>query len=634
MTNPNHADATHGDPTRSRLAALALGALGVVYGDLGTSPIYAFREAIQATAQGGVNRAEVLGILSLILWALTLVVTIKYVLVIMRMDNKGEGGNLALMALAQHAIKKRPPFLLAIGIFGAAMFYGDAALTPAISVLSAVEGITVAAPNFSHHAILPISIVIIGALFAIQSFGTGRMGAWFGPIISLWFLVLGALGLLHLSSNLDVLNAFNPLYGIRFLAEHGAKSLAVLGLVFLTLTGAEALYADMGHFGRKAISTTWFSLVFPALALNYLGQGALVLSNPAAAASPFFMMAPDWFIWPFVLLTMAATLIASQSIISGAFSLTRQAIQLGLLPRLEIRFTNKEQEGQIYIPALNNMLLVTVLALVVSFESSKHLASAYGVSVTGAMLATTVLAFVVLRSQLGWSLPKVLMLIAPLVAIELVFLWANLLKILQGGWFPLLLSSGLMVLMQTWSRGRDILSIKMQQESMTMVGFLDQLRATPPLRVPGVAVYLTSEPDQVPMALLHNLKHNHVLHQKNLIVSVHTADTPYIDNHDRLRLVRMNDDFDHCALHYGFMEMPDVPKTLESYYQTADGRGLDLATTSFFLGKRTVLPSPQGGMPLWQDKLFVFLSRIANNPADFFKIPKENTVEIGSQIVV
>ena len=634
MTTPNHADPNLSETSRSRLAALSLGALGVVYGDLGTSPIYAFREAIQATAQGGVNRAEVLGILSLILWALTLVVTIKYVLVIMRMDNKGEGGNLALMALAERALKKRPPFLLAIGIFGAAMFYGDAALTPAISVLSAVEGLKVAAPDLNHAIILPISIVIIGALFAVQSYGTGRMGAWFGPIISVWFLVLGALGLVHLSSNLDVLNAFNPLYGIRFLAEHGAKSLVVLGLVFLTLTGAEALYADMGHFGRKAISATWFSLVFPALALNYLGQGALVLNNPAAIESPFFMMAPDWFIWPFVLLTMLATIIASQSIISGAFSLTRQAIQLGLLPRLEIRFTNKEQEGQIYVPAISKLLLVAVLVLVVSFESSKHLASAYGVSVTGAMVATTVLAFVVLRSQLGWSVPKVLMLIAPLVAIELIFLWANLLKILEGGWFPLLLSSGLMVLMQTWSRGRDILSIKMQQESMTMVGFLNQLRASPPLRVSGMAVYLTSEPDQVPMALLHNLKHNHVLHQKNLIVSVHTADTPYVDNHDRLRLVRLNDDFDHCALHYGFIEMPDVPKTLESYYQTADGQGLDLATTSFFLGKRTILPSPQGGMPLWQDKLFVFLSRIANNPADFFKIPKENTVEIGSQIVV
>ncbi|MBM3602528.1 MAG: potassium transporter Kup [Alphaproteobacteria bacterium] len=616
------------------MAALALGALGVVYGDLGTSPIYAFREAIQATAQGGVNRAEVLGILSLILWALTLVVTIKYVLVIMRMDNKGEGGNLALMALAQHALKKRPPYLLAIGIFGAAMFYGDAALTPAISVLSAVEGLKVAAPNFSQGAILPISIVIIGALFAMQSFGTGRMGAWFGPIISLWFLVLGALGAVHLCDNLDVLNAFNPLYAIRFLAEHGAQSLAVLGLVFLTLTGAEALYADMGHFGRKAISATWFSLVFPALALNYLGQGALVLSNPAAAESPFFMMAPDWFIWPFVLLTMAATVIASQSIISGAFSLTRQAIQLGLLPRLEIRFTNKEQEGQIFIPALNNMLLVTVLALVVSFESSKHLATAYGVSVTGAMIATTVLAFVVLRYRLSWCLSKTLMLIVPLVAIELVFLWANLLKILQGGWFPLLLSSGLMVLMQTWSRGRDILSLKMQQESMTMTDFLVQLRATPPLRVPGVAVYLTSEPDQVPMALLHNLKHNHVLHQKNLIVSVHTANSPVVDNHERLRVVRLNPDFDRCELHYGFMEMPDVPHAMERYYQNADGQGLRMDATSFFLGKRTVLPSPQGGMPLWQDKLFVFLSRIANNPADFFKIPKENTVEIGSQIVV
>jgi KUP system potassium uptake protein len=632
-SGPNsHPQAAH---TPKKFWGLALGALGVVYGDLGTSPIYAFREAIHAIAGAdGLQRAEVLGVVSLALWSLILIVSLKYVLLIMRMDNRGEGGNLALMALAQRAVGRRTPLLLVLGIFGASMFYGDAILTPAISVLSAVEGIKVAAPNFNEQLVVPITVVIILLLFAVQSRGTGRMGLWFGPILTLWFVALAVLGVANLRTDLGVLAAFNPVYAVDFLAAQGRQAVVVIGLIFLTVTGAEALYADMGHFGRRAIRFTWVALVFPALALNYLGQAALVLHNPDAIADPFFKMAPDWFIWPLVLLTMSATVIASQSIITGTFSLTQQAIQLGLLPRLEIRCTNREQRGQIYVPAINGLVLVGVLLLVVTFKSSGNLASAYGVAVVGAMIATTFLTVAVLRYGRGWSWLATIAVVLPFLLLESGFFAANLMKIMHGGWLPLMLGLGLMLLMQTWSRGRDILAEKMKKKAMPLTRLVKQLAEHPPLRVPGIAVYLTSESHLVPISLLHNLKHNHVLHEHNWIVSVVTTDLPYVPTAERAEVHRVSDDFISYNLRYGFMEMPDVPKTLRAIHKYETGEKLHMADVSFFLSRRTVMPSPQGGMPLWQDQLFVFLSRLARNPVDFFHISHEKTVEIGTQIVV
>lgn len=612
---------------------LALGACGVVYGDIGTSPIYAFRESLNGAREGGIARSEVLGVISLMLWALIFVVTIKYVVFVMRADNKGEGGVLSLMALAQKAIGARSQFVFILGVIGAALFYGDAILTPAISVLSAIEGFKVAVPNFNDALVVPISIGILVGLFMVQARGTGKVGAWFGPIMAFWFLVLAVLGLMHISDDWAILQAFNPAYAFSFLFTHGVSAFIVLGSVFLCVTGAEALYADMGHFGRKPIRWAWMAFVFPCLALNYLGQGAMVLAYPERAENPFFLLAPDWALLPLVLLTAVATIIASQAVITGAFSLTQQAIQLGLLPRLQIQFTNEEQRGQIYLPQINWLLLAGVLMLVLMFQTSSNLAAAYGIAVTATMLVDSFLLFIVAWKLWKWQPGFAALFVTPFIAVDLAFLSANLLKVAAGGWVPLLLGCCLIIVMLTWVRGSGILFEKTRRDSVRLVELMRMLQTKPPARVPGTAIFLTSDADMAPIALMHNLKHNKVLHEKNVILSVKTADVPRVRMEDRITLEKIGDDFLRMEMNFGFMESPNVPLAL-AVLRKSGGPKFDIMSTSFFLGRRTLVASPTSGMPAWQDKLFVALAKSAANATDFFHIPSGRAVELGAQIVV
>jgi len=633
----------HGEK-RGAFWLLAVGSMGVVFGDIGTSPLYAFRSALSTMEGETVLRADIYGIVSLALWALIMVVTVKYVLFLMRADNKGEGGVLSLMALAQRAMGHRTLVVFILGLLGAALFYGDAVITPAISVLSAIEGLRTI-PSLGHSVdtgvVMTISVAILLALFLVQSRGTAKVGAFFGPIMLLWFAVILALGVTHLLDDPRVFFSLNPVYGIEFLVRHGFVAFLVLGSVFLCVTGAEALYADMGHFGRWPIQSAWLFLVLPCLALNYLGQGAAALhtlSIAVARGEPmpdrnwFFIMAPPELRAALVVLATVATIIASQAVITGAYSLSQQAIQLGLLPRLDVRRTSETQTGQIFLPQINLMLLVGVLLLVVMFQTSDNLSHAYGLAVTGTMLVTTTLAYIVVRRMWKWGPFRTALLIGPLVVMDLTFLAANALKFLSGGWAPVLIGLMLFLVMFTWNRGTQLLADKTRRDSVPLKDLAEILKNRAPHRVAGTAVFLTSDPDVAPVALMHNLKHNKVLHEKNVILTVITAETPRVRDEDRLLIKPISPDFTKVTITYGFMESPNLPRALALCRK--QGLKFDIMSTSFFVGRRTVVPAVQSGMPLWQDKLFIFLMKNATNPTDFFSIPPGRVVELGTQVTV
>ncbi len=623
--------------------ALSLGSTGVVYGDIGTSPLYAFRAALTPLADRA-RAADVIGVVSLALWAMVLVVTVKYVLFVMRADNKGEGGVLSLMALVQRTQGRRTRFVFALGLIGAALFYGDSIITPAVSVLGAEDGLKTLpgiGPHVTDSLIMLISVVILFALFLVQSRGTARIGAFFGPIMVVWFVVIAAMGVSHILDSPAIFQAVNPWFGLRLLITHGYVGFLVLGSVFLTVTGGEALYADMGHFGRWPIQAAWLFFVLPALALNYLGQGAFVLhmlqsahaaGRPLADANWFYLMAPEHLRLPLAVLATFASVIASQAVITGAFSLSQQAILLGLLPRMNVRRTSETHTGQIYLPQVNSLLLLGVLVLVVMFRTADNLAHAYGLAVTGTMLVTTILAFMVARRMWGWKLWQALALAAPLALLDLTFLSANVLKVASGGWFPILMGGALFLVMATWVRGSRILSDKTRREAIPLTDLMQMLSARRPHRVPGTAVFLTSDPEMAPVALMHNLKHNKILHDKNVILTVRTAETPRVPEAKRVEISPINDDFRKVVVHYGFMETPNVPKALGVCRK--QGLKFDIMSTSFFLGRRSVVPSAQSGMPLWQDNIYIFLLKNAANPTDFFRIPPGRVVEMGAQVTV
>lgn len=627
------------------MRALTLGALGVVFGDIGTSPIYAFREALGQAAADGIVAGEIFGVLSLALWALIIVVTCKYVLFLMRADNEGEGGVLALMALAMRTSKRRGMLLLFLGAAGAALFYGDGIITPALSVLSAVEGLKTI-PHFGHHIghgeIILITSIILCALFWMQSRGTAIVAKLFGPICLLWFVTIAAMGLIHIFDEPGILVAISPSYAVMFMMNHGVAGLFVLGAVFLTVTGAEALTADMGHFGARPIRIGWFSIVFPALVLNYFGQGAFALKKLELAAINgtvfvnqdwFFLMAPGAFRIPLVLLATFATVIASQAVITGAYSITQQAIQLGMLPRLKIRQTSEHAAGQVYLPAITTLLFVGVMILVLGFGSSSAMAAAYGIAVTGTMVVTTSLAFIVVRRTWGWNLGLSLALILPFLAIDLFFFGANILRVYEGGWVPLLIALGVGVVIVTWIRGRKLLLTLDQSQAIAIDELARILTARPPERVSGTAVFLTADKGSAPNALLHNLKHNKILHERNLVLTIKTLGQPVVAPNNRLHVTKIDANFDKAVLTYGFMESPDVPNDLSSALAIRE-TPLEPLQTSYFIGRSTLRPSKNSGMPFWQDLLFIFLYRNAADPTDFFRIPPNRVVELGSQMTI
>ena len=612
---------------------LTLGSIGVVYGDIGTSPLYALRESVTAAVGAGNPASEpvVLGILSLIIWALLIVVTAKYVLILLRADNNGEGGTLALMALASRGLGPTASFVILLGIISGALFYGDAMITPALSVLSAIEGLKIVTPAFEPY-VVPVTVLILIALFTVQSRGTAKVAAYFGPITLVWFIALAAAGAWHIAQNPGVLAAFDPRHGIGFLASHKLIGFLTLGAVFLVVTGTEALYADLGHFGRRPIQTAWLLVALPALTLNYLGQGSLVLADPKTIENPFFLLYPDWALIPMVALATAATVIASQAVITGAYSLTRQAIQLGLLPRLEIRHTSAALIGQVYMPRVNTLLLIGVLLLVVMFRSSSALASAYGIAVTGTMVVTTMLAFIVIWKVWRWSALATACLIGPFLLIDLTFLSANMLKVFEGGWMPLALGAAVMLVMYTWRRGSRILTEKTRRLELSLVDLVERLERKPPARVLGTAVFLTADPHSAPTALLHSLKHYKVLHQRNAVLTIESDPLPRVDPKDRVRIEPISATFSRIVLRFGFMEAPNVPQALAIARKL--GWQFDIMSTSFFLSRRTLRPAETSGMPQWQDHLFIALARIANDATDYFQIPTERVVEVGTQVRV
>jgi KUP system potassium uptake protein len=623
---------THEGAPTSGFWALALGSIGVVFGDIGTSPLYAFRAAVADAARGEeVSRIMVLGVLSMILWALFIVVTAKYVLLLLRADNNGEGGTLSLMALGQRALGRRSLFLLSLGVLGASMFLGDSMITPAISVLSAVEGLKLAAPALEHY-VVPLTVFILVVLFAVQSRGTARVATAFGPIMVVWFATLGALGLIHIADDPSVLWAINPIYAVQFLLSHGTIGLVTLGAVFLAVTGGEALYADLGHFGRKPIQAGWLYFVLPSLLLNYFGQGALVLSNPAAIENSFYRMVPDVLLLPMVVLATAATVIASQAVITGAYSLTRQAIQLGLLPRFEVRYTSESHAGQIYLPRVNTLLLIGVMFLVLMFRTSDNLASAYGIAVSTTMVADGIMGFVVIWKLWNWRAAAAAALIMPLVTVDVTFFSANLLKLLEGAWVPLLFGVAMAVMIWSWRRGSAILADKNRRTEVPLASLISSLEKRPPHIVKGTAVFLTSDPNFAPTALLHNLKHNKVLHEHNVVLTIETAQTPRVSLADRVKMETVSDKFAKVRLRFGFMESPNVPKALAIARKL--GWQFDIMSTSFFVSRRSLKVSAQSGMPRWQDRLFIMLSRSANDAIDYFQIPTGRVVEVGTQVTI
>ncbi|MBL1256827.1 MULTISPECIES: potassium transporter Kup [Methylocystis] len=626
------AGAEGAEHAKQSTAALILGSIGVVYGDIGTSPLYALRESLSHSVKAdALTQEAVIGAISLLILALVFTVTLKYVLFLMRADNRGEGGTLSLMALAESSVGGRSLAIFLLGVAGAALFSGDAIITPAISVLSAVEGLELVTHRFSDY-VLPITLFILITLFWVQSHGTARVATLFGPIMVVFFAAIGALGAMHIGDAPQVLWAFDPRSGVSFLLNHGWLGFAILGSVFLGVTGAEALYADMGHFGRFPIQAAWLGFVLPALLLNYLGQGALILSNPEAVSNPFFLLAPDWALLPLVLLSTVATIIASQAVITGAFSIVRQAIQLGLLPRLEITHTSEAQEGQIYIGRVNRLLLLGVLLLVIVFRSSSALASAYGIAVTGTMVVTTSLAFIVVWREWKWPLWLSVGVIASFLTVDLAFLAANLLKIVEGGWVPLALGACSMIVMWTWVRGTRLLTEKTHRDSIPLTELIPMLEKSKPMRAPGTAIFLTNDPNVAPTALMHNIKHNKVLHERVLILCVRTENCPRVPPHKRFELTKISNDFDLAILHFGFMESPRVPAALALMRKA--GYKYDIMTTSFFLGRRTIKESPSSEMPPWQDKLYVALTKQSANATNFFSIPSDRVVELGAQVTI
>jgi KUP system potassium uptake protein len=625
------------DPqARSSRAALTVVALGVVYGDIGTSPLYAVKETFAPGHGIPLNVDNVLGGLSAIFWVLIVVVSLKYVVLVMRADNRGEGGTMALIALASAAVRKRPQwrvFILSVGLFGASLFFGEAVLTPAISVVSAVEGLEVGTSAFKPW-VLPLAALVLLALFMFQRQGTAVVGALFGPVCMLWFIALGAVGVWQIAQNPVVLAAVDPRHAFHFLTSHGFASFVVMGAVLLAFTGAEALYADMGHFGKWPIRAAWFGLVLPALVLNYFGQGALLIANPKALDNPFYHAFPGWALYPMVGLATAATIIASQATITGAYSLARQAIQLGFLPRVNIIQTSARQYGQIYIPAINWVLLILVLAAVFGFGSSSELASAYGVAVTGTMTVTTILTFFVIRY--GWGYPLWLCLFATgfFFLIDVTFFSAALLKIFEGGWFPLVLGISMFTVMTTWRRGREVMFERLSEASVPLLPFLKSLFAAPPLRVPGTAVFLTATPDATPHALLHNLNHNKVLHERVVFLTVEIRDVPWVSFEERITCERLGHGCWRVRVRYGFMNRPDVMRALEVC--GALGLEFDFMQTSFFLSRQQVVPAPGGisTMARWRERMFAAMARNAGNITDYFNIPTNRVIELGTKVEV
>lgn len=637
MTASHAADTKDKSDTRQFLVLL-LGCIGVVYGDIGTSPLYAFRESLRPFTENGVRPEHVIGLISLMIWTLTIIVTFKYVLFLLRADNDGEGGTLSLLALLMKKTGSYMPVLFFAGLIGSALFIGDAMITPALSVMSALEGLKLVTPAFADY-VLPMSAAIMVGLFLVQSKGTAAMSNFFGPITVLWFLAMAWGGLIHIGDDWAILEALNPINALWFITHAGWAGLIVLGAVFLTVTGAEALYADLGHFGRKPIQTAWFILVFPALALNYLGQGALVLAHPEAIENPFYLLYPEWALLPVVILATLATIIASQAVITGAFSLARQAVHLGFLPRLAIKFTSETNTGQIYVPAVNAILFIGVIVLIFAFGDSESLATAYGISVTGAMVVTTLMSFQFLRSVWGYSAITASLLLAPLLVIEAIFLAANLLKIHDGGWVPVVLALAIMVMMWTWTKGSRFLKEKTAKNDIPIETFIASIESSmeresdhAPVSVPGTAVFLTSVPDRTPSVLLHNLKHNHVLHEQNVILTIWTQDKPYIPEGDRVELRRLSKRFVRIDITFGFMDEPNVTKALTLCKKA--GFKFEIMKTSFYLGRRNLIATPNTGLPRWQERLYIALADFGIDPSAYFKLPPNRVVELGEQVAI
>ena len=619
--------------SKSSLAALTLGAIGVVYGDIGTSVLYAVKEVF-GSGHVPFTPDNIYGILSIFFWTLTVIVSLKYVVLVLRADNNGEGGLIAMLALASQAVKDKPRLrkvLLAVGIFGTSLFYGDGVITPAISVLSAVEGLEVVSPHFKQY-VIPLTLVVLFCLFAVQKRGTSGIGKFFGPVTLIWFLTIAVLGVSHIVTHPEILWAMSPHYAVGFMWAHPGITFIILGAVVLCVTGAEALYADLGHFGKRPIRLAWFGVAMPALTLNYFGQGALLLAEPEAVKNPFFMMAPDWALVPLVVMATLATVIASQALITGAFSVTKQVIQLGYLPRLNILHTSVRDTGQIYIPLVNWGLFVAIVLAVVMFRSSSNLAAAYGIAVTLDMLITTILTFFVIR--FGWGYPLALCVAATgfFFVVDLAFFASNLLKLFQGGWFPLMIGGGVFMLMMTWKQGRSLLNDKLRADAIDLKDFLESVFLSPPTRVDGTAVFLTAEPGAVPNALLHNLKHNKVLHRQNLFVTVRNHEVPWIGLDQRLKVQPLGHDCWQVVVHYGFKDDPDIPSALHQLR----GQGCDLEpmTTSYFLSRDTIIPTIGSGMAPWREKLFAQMHHNASGAADFLHLPSNAVVELGSKIEI
>jgi len=622
----------HPETGQQSTKVLMLGALGVVYGDIGTSPIYAFREALHASSGGQVaNRADIFGVLSLIIWTLTITVTIKYIMFVLRADNRGEGGVLSLMALVRGSFSSRSVIVLGLGIVGASLFFGDAVITPAISVLSAVEGINVVTPAFQPY-VVPLTLLVLAMLFAVQRFGTGGVGLVFGPVTAIWFIAIGLSGLKHIIADPEILWAISPHYIVAFFINSPNVSFVTVGAVFLSVTGAEALYADLGHFGRRPIVLAWLAIVFPCLLLNYVGQGAYVLSQNGAVDLPFFEMNEGWALIPMVALATAATVIASQSVISGAYSLTRQAVQLNMLPRLEILHTSEKQSGQIYMPRVNMLLALVVMLLVVGFGASSKLASAYGISVTGNMLVTTTLLFVVMARIWKWNIWPAVALTAVFAAIDIGFFASNIIKVFEGGWASLAVAFAIILGMWTWVRGSRYLFEKTRRNEIPLDFLAANLLKKKPQVVSGTAVFLTSDPLSAPTALMHSLKHYKVLHEKNVILSVVTAPQPVVPDSERVKLETVNELFMRVTLTFGYMEQPNIPRALAICRK--QGWKFDIMTTSFFLSRRSLKASPNSGMPIWQDRLFIGLAKTASDATEYFQIPTGRVVEIGTQVAI
>ncbi len=621
---------SHGHSAKN-FRLLLIGCIGVVYGDIGTSPLYAFREAASHLGGGKINPAEILGILSLIVWAMTIIVTVKYVLFLLRTDNRGEGGILSLMALAQRGASKKAGIVFLAGISGAALFFGEAAITPAISVLSAMEGLHLITPALDKY-VLPFTILILVILFSVQRHGTGHMARFFGPITVFWFLVLGGIGLYWIVRNPIVLLAFSPHYAVEFLFSHGFLSFVVLGSVFLAVTGAEALYADLGHFGRKPIQYAWLFLVFPCLALNYLGQGAMLIKAGTPIPNTFFMMFPEWALIPVVALATMATIIASQAVITGAFSVARQAMQLGLLPRLEVRHTSESHEGQIYMPKINMMLMWTVLLLCLIFQSSTNLAAAYGISITATMMLSSILIFFMIAKiwKKGYLLAGLITI--PFFLVETVFFSSNLLKLFDGGFVPLLLGVYIVLMVITWVNGTRYVTIKAARQSISMIDLAEMLERDPPVIVPGTAIFLTSDQSVAPETMMQNLKHNQVLHEKNIILTISVCPIPRVPIEQRIEVESINSHMMRVIVSFGFMETPNVPAAL--YRAKSLGYDIDVEHASFFLGHRKFIADPHHGLPLWQDSIYIAMAKSAVDATDYFRIPPSQAVEIGTRQIV